>query len=675
MTTHKTSKKPIHQSLILVSYSLTIACGVTGLIIYVANSNNTYVQWSALAHTLLGVALTLPFFTYFYHHFILTIGFRRPSLTASGLLLFIFFLCFTVTGWHILYFGQIERYRWILTLHISSTFLFFISLLLHIFSHIITLQKNRKILADKKIPSFQTSTYKTIAAVTLLTLLSICIASIAYEHYTYQYSQESSSKNYDYSYGPNPFQPSETKSANNKFIDKRLIAKSHRCITCHNDIGSQWLASVHKQSASDPAYVTNINLLVKQKGISSTRYCEGCHAPIALLSGELSPGGQHGGIEGTLANIEGVSCLSCHSITNVLHLNGVAAYQFTPHKPYLFSESKNKVLQLLHDHLLRMRPYQHRQDMGNSVLKKPRFCSTCHTQFMDKNMNDWGWVKMQDEYTAWTQSPFSKHHDETFSSKNTTTCQDCHMPLVPSNDPSSNKDKLVRSHNFPGANTFLPILANDQKQLHNVIEFMQENKMRVSIVSPERLDTPQNLQSIDESIRGVNETPIFYYLEEIAKIQIVVSNQGVGHNFPAGSIDLGEAWLEFIVVDTENTLIYSEGVLDKNNNVDPKAYFYRSLPVDRNGHLVWKHDLFNMVGTSFKRIIKSGQSDIINLKFKVPSWAKSPMTIKATLKYRKLNEKYAKWALKDKYIPVPIVDIAWDSLQLEIKIRKQIESH
>jgi len=658
-----------------ISYALTIACSATGIFSYLTTSNSNLIQWTVLSHLILGIATTLTLTPYFYQHFLSTIGFRRPTLISSGLLSFLFYICFVVSGLHLLLYGQIERFDWVLTIHIISAFIFFSIIFIHIFLHVIMLPAKRKNQTEKKIPSLQSGAIKSSCIVMTVTIFLICFTTIGYQSSEITYTQEAKLSNYDYAYGSHPFRPSQTETHNNIFIDERLIAKSHRCITCHKDIGTQWYASVHRQAASDPTYVTNINLLVEKKGISAARYCEGCHAPIALLSGDLSPGGQHGGIKDTLANTEGISCLSCHSINKVVHLKGVAAYQYKPHQSYLFAESSNRFLQLLHDHLLRVRPYQHRIDMGNSLLKDPSLCSTCHTQFMDKDMNNWGWVKMQDEYSAWIQSPFSRHQDETFSSKKTTTCQNCHMPLVKSDDPSANKEGFVRAHHFPGANTFLPTLENDPQQLADVIEFMQGNKIRVSIIKPDRLDIPQNLQSIDESIRGFKEAPHFYYLGETAKVQVVVTNQGVGHNFPGGSIDLGEAWLEFIVTDAENTVIHSEGQLDEHNNVASESYFYRSLPVDRHGNLVWKHDLFNMVGVSFKRIIKSGESDIVDLSFEIPAWVKGPITIGATLKYRKLNDRYAKWALKDKYIKVPVIDIAWDSLQTDIKIRKQIESN
>jgi hypothetical protein len=504
-------------------------------------------------------------------------------------------------------------------------------------------------------------------------LLIITSAAVIYQVTFEPYSTTAAVSDYEYSYGDHPFRPSQTETTTDTFVDQRQIANSHKCLNCHEDIGKQWMASVHQQAASDPTYVTNVSLLAKEKGISATRYCEGCHAPAALLTGELSPGGEHGGITTTVANHEGVSCMSCHGIDSLPHLKGVASYTFKPAKDYLFEQSTDPLLSRLHDLLLRVRPNQHKKDLGNPILKDPKICSSCHTQFMDKDMNNWGWIKMQDEYGAWLQSPFSKQHQEDFSNAAVNRCQDCHMPLVTSIDPSADENSKIRSHHFPGANTFLPLLRGDQEQLDATKSFLQSNKLRVSIETPNRKDAVQTLQALDENIRNFDEAPYYYYLGETASIATVITNQGVGHDFPGGTIDINQAWVEFLVMDAQGKLVYDSGLVDENNFVDPNAYFYRSLAVDRHGKLVWRHDLFNMVGESFKRVIKAGKSDIMHNSFEIPAWVKSPLTVTATLKYRKLNERYARWAMKDKYIKIPIIDMAWDSLTIPVKIRKEVE--
>jgi hypothetical protein len=151
-----------------------------------------------------------------------------------------------------------------------------------------------------------------------------------------------------------------------------------------------------------------------------------------------------------------------------------------------------------------------------------------------------------------------------------------------------------------------------------------------------------------------------------------VTNRGVGHEFPGGTIDINQAWLEFLVHDSEGAQVFASGTVDAANEVDPGATFYRSLPVDRHGKLVWRHDLFNMVGESFRRVIPAGESDIVEYEFEVPSWAKSPLTVTATLRYRKLNERYARWALGEHYVDMPAVNMAWASLDIPVRLRREV---
>lgn len=661
------------QKIALSNLALISACTLTGLITYIFSGHTIWLQWSVLGHLFTGIASTLVMLPYLYIHFRRTVGFRRPSVLISGLITIFLFVVLAGSGWLMLLEGLHENKRWIYQAHIAASLIFIVIVLLHLILHVKKLPSKRKESMPNRFPSLPIDSIKRIVVFNGLVQLLIILLALFYPITVTPYSDEPEVSDYQYSYGPHRFRPSQTETANNAFIDKKQIANSQRCISCHQDIADQWVSSVHQQAASDPTYVTNVTLLAETKGISATRYCEGCHAPVALLTGELSPGGDHGGIVGTLANKEGISCMGCHGVDSLVHLKGVASFQFTPAEDYLFSQSDNSLLLRLSDLLIKVKPAQHKKDLGKPLFKDPKFCSSCHTQFMDKDMNDWGWVKMQDEYAGWLKSPYSKQHDQGFSNTAISRCQDCHMPLVDSKDPSADANGKIRSHHFPGANTFLPLLRQDGKQLEAVKAFLQSNKLRVSIDKPSRNDSLQTSHALEEKLRNFEEAPHYYYLGEMAKISVVVSNIGVGHDFPGGTIDINQAWVEFQVLDVEGRLVFSSGEIGADNYVDQDAHFYRSLPVDRHGQLVWKHDLFNMVGESFRRVIKAGESDIVNYSFTVPAWAKSPLMVVATLKYRKLNERYARWALKDKYIKIPVVNLAWDSLSVPIKIRKNVK--
>jgi hypothetical protein len=87
---------------------------------------------------------------------------------------------------------------------------------------------------------------------------------------------------------------------------------------------------------------------------------------------------------------------------------------------------------------------------------------------------------------------------------------------------------------------------------------------------------------------------------------------------------------------------------------------------------VWRHDLFRMVGDSYKKVIEPGSADVVTYRVKVPEWAKSPMNLYAVVCYRKLNDRYAKWALKDEHIRLPIVDVASDTLKVPLREKTEV---
>ena len=126
-----------------------------------------------------------------------------------------------------------------------------------------------------------------------------------------------------------------------------------------------------------------------------------------------------------------------------------------------------------------------------------------------------------------------------------------------------------------------------------------------------------------------------------------------------------------MVSDAEGQIVYTSGQLDTAGLLAESAYQYRSLPVDRAGNHVWRHDLFRMVGKASENVVKAGESDVISYEFAIPYWARSPLSVSAVLKYRKFNTRYAVWALKEEYQPLPVVDMARHILSLPIRVQPE----
>ena len=73
-----------------------------------------------------------------------------------------------------------------------------------------------------------------------------------------------------------------------------------------------------------------------------------------------------------------------------------------------------------------------------------------------------------------------------------------------------------------------------------------------------------------------------------------------------------------------------------------------------------------MTGDSYRNVIRAGESDTVDYTFSIPAWAKGPLTASSVLRYRKLNNQYARWALQDNSIELPIVNMARYSLTIPV---------
>jgi len=649
-------------------FSSLIVGLVSGFVIYLNETTDWWSQLNILGHIFIGILFAMLSLPYLFIHFKRTLGIRQPVVTLSGLLLALIIIGFIYTGLYLAIAGHHESGRFYLDLHLYGSVLLMLLLVPHLLLH--RLAKTRK--DGNRFHTLKTYSYARGIRAVMAYSLVVGLTTMIYSFYYAGPEIEAVAGNYLYDYGNQPFRPSQTETPGNDFVAVTEIAGSASCAQCHAEIARQWSGSLHRQAASDPAYVTNILLLEKNKGISSTRYCEGCHAPVALLTGQLTPGGSHGGIADTVANQEGVSCLSCHRITRAVHLDGVASYHFAPAEEYLFQRADNAMLKKINRYLIKVSARQHRKDLAQPILSQPTHCATCHAQFMDKSMNDWGWVKMQDDYSAWLNSPYSRQHQQNFANEQVQRCQDCHMPLVKAADPSADAAGRVRSHRFAAANTMLAYLNNDTVQLEETINFLRTNKMNITIEPPNRKSATQSTLNLEQSLRQNRETPTYHYLGETLQLNLVISNTGVGHDFPAGTIDINEAWVSLVVRDVEGRTIFQSGDVNENDELDQSAHSYLSIPVNRQGKAVWRHDLFNMIGETFRNVIRAGESDLASYTFEIPFWAKGPLIIDASLKYRKLNTRYAKWSLKDRYKPLPIVDMARDSLIVELRHEPEI---
>jgi len=452
------------------------------------------------------------------------------------------------------------------------------------------------------------------------------------------------------------FAPSNARTVTGRVIPAELLVGSDSCgaSRCHSAIYEEWVPSAHHFSASDPFYETVKISYVKAQGVSAGRYCAGCHEPISLLSGENIPA--HTERNGQ----EGSSCIFCHSLRNP-DVKGNANYMATAPDPYLFEPSSSPILRLVSQGLIRLHPEQHKRDYDAKHSQSVEFCGTCHKQYLDKRVNGWGFVQLQNQYDDWKNGPW--HTDKTRELQ----CQNCHMREVNAEDPARNERGVIHEHRILASNTFVPEMLNLPGGAHQV-ELVKQWLTGQAVI-PEIAKVWPAGPII--SVNLIAENPPA--AGKMATVQALVINTKVGHAFPTGPLDVIQSWLEFTVTDESGHHVFSAGTLDANGRLLGKTVEYRSFLVDRQAQVLYNHALWDAVGARDKRVILPGASDSAEFSFPVPRGVAGPLHCQVRLLYRKFNpDSLAAIFPNTVPPPVPITEISSATMDLPLKAASHV---
>jgi len=202
--------------------------------------------------------------------------------------------------------------------------------------------------------------------------------------------------------------------------------KPEVCKSCHTAIYQQWKRSMMSQSFTHhwdeieyfelavPHAKNNPDLKDVVDG------CNGCHAPLSYLAGDLPPPLPS---EGSRAN-EGVSCDLCHSIRGVENIQSPFNYSYISDPGRIKFGSKPGL------------ESPHHITKYNEIFEKTELCGSCHNEKSPYGV----WVKSTQ--IEWEEGPYSKEGVK---------CFDCHMPGAVGRSASMAKMDTVAQHVFLGA--------------------------------------------------------------------------------------------------------------------------------------------------------------------------------------------------------------------------------
>ncbi len=594
----------------LTRVSLGSLCGlaITGLVVTFAPFHPV-VEWTVVVHTVVGIAVLIPITYYLLRHWL---DYRRYRISDIVLLGYVALTALALC----LVSGVVVTWQGALGVRMSPAWR-----AIHLYSTYATLAMTvaHGVLVPLRIyrPGALAKAGGLLTRAALVTAVLVAAgfglgALYSGERYVNEFPDD-----YQFPYGEHrPFAPSLAVTDTGGAFAAESLANSASCGTagCHTQILEEWQPSAHRYSAMDPLFQKVQSVMAEQNGAESTRYCGGCHDPISLFAGakrmfteDLTS--QHG-------YQEGISCLSCHGVRET-DLQGNADYTMTQPPAYLWQWAQSGPRKFMSDFLIRTYPRQH-LELSKRLFKAPEYCAACHKQFIDQELNRVGWVQLQNQYDNWKAS----HWYVEGQPEKTIECRECHMPLVDSTDPASGddvdynrspNDAKHRSHRFVAANTMVPaMLELPGWQEHvRLSEVWLRGDYQIPEIADKWRDGPVVLLKL--------ETPESASPGQPLKVRVVMTANKVGHDFPTGPLDIIQSWVELHVYDQSGSEIFASGTRNAEHFIEPGSFLFKAEPVDQEGNLIDRHNLWEMVGVRYRRALFPGYSDSVEYLIDCPT--------------------------------------------------------
>jgi tetratricopeptide (TPR) repeat protein len=468
------------------------------------------------------------------------------------------------------------------------------------------------------------------------------------------------------------FFPSSGETLTGKTVPQSFFLDSQACQRCHADIYREWESSMHHFSSfNNQWYRQAIVYMQDTVGVKPSKWCAGCHDAALFFPGNFNtPIASRVHVPAAQA---GIGCMVCHSFRMIKSTMGNGDYILQYPALSKLVATKNPYLRRFIDFMIEEDPEPHRRTFLKPFMRTQtaEFCSVCHKVHLDFPVNHYRWVRGFDDYDNWQASGVSGLGARSFYyPPKPQSCENCHMPLTESRD-AGNINGFIHNHRFVAANTAVPYVNEDEKQLKDVEDFLKDGKVRVDIfaISPDkplakgRAEVQPQQPQIETTFAVGEEAemptpstpvatlppqPVTAPLNRVnaavragdtVRVDVVVRTLGVGHFFPGGTVDAFDCWLELKATDDRGRVVFwSGGVEDGGRGpVDPSAHFYRSLLIDAHGNPITRRNAWADRATVYVHLIPPGAADTVHYRLLVPRNEKGRLHLVARLNYRKFS--------------------------------------
>lgn len=477
--------------------------------------------------------------------------------------------------------------------------------------------------------------------------------------------------------GEQYFFPSLSRTGSGNFIPQEALMMDQYCEQCHADTHASWKNSVHHLSSfNNPAYLFSVRgtremSLERDGTVQASRFCAGCHDPVPFFSGAFDDPDFDDVNHST--SQAGITCTSCHAITNINSPRGNADYTIEEPLHYPFAFSDNASLQAINRLLVKAKPEFHKKTFLKPLHKTTEFCGTCHKVHLPEELNKYKWLRGQNHYDTFLLSGVSGHGASSFyyPDKAQTNCNGCHLELVESEDFGAQDfdgSGVLKTHDhmFPSANTAISHLLGLPPHVNAAHVKILQDSLRVDLFGLKKSGRIDG-----ELIGAIDNASVALEANAPYLLETVLRTLTLGHTFTQGTSDSNQVWLE-ITVRADGEIIGASGQLDPDTGaVDPWSHFVNAYVLDKNGQRIDRRNAEDIFTPLYNHQIPPGAADVVHYGFTVPANAKQ-IQIDAALHYRKFDTAFYRLFIDDADAvnDLPITTIARDRLVLGVGVHQ-----
>jgi len=593
--------------------------------------DTTFFYAMLLTHLALGLLIAIPFFVFAITHAKRMIRMWNRRAKAAGLAIVTLAVVCVSTGIFMTFAGATLGHRWVWLAHVSAVPLALVAFILHRRAHTHKLQFRRLFAWGGAVAVF-------LAAMAIAARL------------------EKPPKRIVNVNGDTVFYPSASETFDQGLLDGRKLSDNGYCKECHPDSFHQWERSAHRFSSfNNPFYRKSVELMADRVGRERTKWCSGCHDPVVLFTGQMGAATQASFSYDSWQAQQGLTCMSCHSITEVKDTKGNGSYVIEESPQYPFAFSGNSTLRAVNRLLIRMEPSLHRKTFMKPFMRTPEFCSTCHKVALIPALNGYRWMRGQNHYDSWYDSGVSGRAVRSFyDPPQPKACRDCHLPAYPSGEFGS-RGGAVHDHLFPAANTALPAIRGDAETQKRMSDFLQNKVLTVDVFAIRRGD----------DVVVIGDEPPALAPGETVDVEVVVRTRGVGHPYTNGTADSNETWVSLEGSAGERPFFRS-GVLDAAGRLDAGADLLWTFVVDEDGGHMDRRQPQDIRVPLYNNGIGPGAARVVHYRITVPPDAKGEIVLAAGTHYRKFSRDYTTFSLGADHPSLPVTTLASDRVALRV---------